>query len=135
MSDEPDKPKIIIDEDWKARAQAEKERWAQEAEAAKTQPSATSGSSQAGALPPLPPPSFAGLCQMLATQAIASLTGIAEGDAPPQPRPDEARWFIDLLGVLEEKSHGNLTPAEAQMINGLLHELRMAFISQQKTSR
>ena len=39
-----------------------------------------------------------------------------------------ARHFIDLLAVLIEKTKGNLDEQEKQVMDGLLSELRMAFV-------
>ena len=39
-----------------------------------------------------------------------------------------AKHFIDLLGVLEEKTEGNLNEEEKQMLTESLHQFRMAFM-------
>ena len=39
-----------------------------------------------------------------------------------------ARHSIDLLGMLQEKTHGNLTGAEEQMLTQALHDLRIRFV-------
>jgi hypothetical protein len=39
-----------------------------------------------------------------------------------------ARNTIDLLGVLVEKTKGNLTTQEDRMLQSVLFELRMAFL-------
>jgi len=41
---------------------------------------------------------------------------------------DMARHTIDLLGMLEEKTKGNLTPDEEEMLNNILFELRMKYV-------
>jgi hypothetical protein len=41
---------------------------------------------------------------------------------------DMARHTIDLLGMLEEKTKGNLTPEEEEMLNNILFELRMKYV-------
>jgi hypothetical protein len=47
-----------------------------------------------------------------------------------QPRIDliGARQTIDTLGVLQEKTKGNLTPAESNFLQNCLYELRMAYV-------
>ena len=47
-----------------------------------------------------------------------------------QPRVDiiGARQTIDTLGILNEKTKGNLTPAEQNLLQQSLFELRMAFL-------
>ena len=42
-------------------------------------------------------------------------------------RLDDAQYFIDMLGILEEKTRGNLTFEEDQTLKSLLYELRMNF--------
>ena len=39
-----------------------------------------------------------------------------------------ARSTIDLLGILAEKTRGNLTPTEDRMLQSILYELRMMFL-------
>jgi hypothetical protein len=53
--------------------------------------------------------------------------GAQEG---PRPRVDivGARTTIDLLGVLAEKTRGNLTEAEDRTLESVLFEVRMAFL-------
>jgi len=47
-----------------------------------------------------------------------------------QPQVDlmGARQTIDILGILQEKTKGNLTPAEQNMLQNVLYELRMAYL-------
>jgi hypothetical protein len=53
--------------------------------------------------------------------------GTQEGQ---RPRVDilGAKQTIDLLGVLAEKTKGNLTPGEDRMLQAVLYEARMAFL-------
>ncbi|MBI3072441.1 MAG: DUF1844 domain-containing protein [Deltaproteobacteria bacterium] len=39
-----------------------------------------------------------------------------------------AKEQIDILGILEEKTHGNLTPDEAQLLAAVLSDLRLAYV-------
>ena len=39
----------------------------------------------------------------------------------------DAKYLIDVIGVLEGKTKGNLTPEEEQALRSLLYELRMNF--------
>ncbi len=39
-----------------------------------------------------------------------------------------AEQMIDILGLLEEKTRGNLTPDEQQLLDTVLYELRMRFV-------
>ncbi len=115
MSD-PEK-KIIVDDDWKAEAQREKERLASEVEQKKP---------DAEGVPVTP---FLELLNLLAMQAMVGLGGFAGPDGRPIPANLEAaKHFIDLLQVLEEKTKGNLTEEETKVLDQTLYELRMRFV-------
>lgn len=43
-----------------------------------------------------------------------------------------AKQTIDILGVLEEKTNGNLTEEEAQLLKSILHELRLLYVKEKK---
>lgn len=43
-----------------------------------------------------------------------------------------ARQMIDMLGMLQEKTKGNLTAEEATILERVLFELRMRFVDAQK---
>ena len=121
MSEEPgSKPKIVVDDDWKERVQAEKEALQKQAEEQRRQ-------SARSELPP--PASFPILVTSLATQALAELGQITDPSGKPRVRLDHARQAIDMLGMLEEKTQGNLTREESNMLRQVLHELRMAYVA------
>ncbi|MHC5137676.1 MAG: DUF1844 domain-containing protein [Planctomycetota bacterium] len=125
MADE--EKKIIIDEDWKAQAQKEKEALKEQEQVEhekKEEP-----------LPPMPEANFSGLVSMLATQAFYALGLIRpEGDESKQVEPDWqiAKFNIDMLGMLEEKCKGNLTEEEAGLLKSTLDQLRMLFVQLSK---
>ena len=71
---------------------------------------------------------FEALVQSLyMTAALQMGAGTQPGE---QPRVDilGARQSIDMLGVLAEKTKGNLTPEENRLLDSALFELRMAFL-------
>jgi hypothetical protein len=77
-----------------------------------------------------PPASFGTLITMLASQAMLALGHIPDPvHGRPLARPRMARHFIDLLAILQEKTQGNLTTAEAMSLESLLHELRLIAVS------
>lgn len=126
MSEGSDKnPKIIVDDDWKEQVQAEKEALQRQRET-KQEPQ---GKKRPEA--PLPPASFSVLVTSLATQALLALGQVPDPSGKVVRQLDQARHLIDLLGVLEDKTKGNLTDDEAAMLEGVLHELRMAFVAAQ----
>lgn len=131
MSDDGGEKKIIIDEDWKTRAQAEKEvleKKAHEEPQPEGQQPEEAATDQA--IGPLPPASLPVLLSMLASQAMISLGQVPNPiTGKAEVRGDEAKHFIDLIGVIEEKTRGNLNEDEAAMISSLLNELRMAFVA------
>jgi len=46
----------------------------------------------------------------------------------------QAKFIIDTLGMLKEKTKGNLTPEEAALIENVLYELRMQYLAKNKTA-
>jgi len=42
---------------------------------------------------------------------------------------DAAKFHIDMLSVIEEKTKGNLTSEESEALSSILHQLRMAFFA------
>jgi hypothetical protein len=125
MADEA--KKIIVDEDWKAQAQKEKEQLA-EKDAKSTDADAVNGQTRE-----LPNADMTGLISMLATQAFLSLGAFGgEGGQEPQIELDMAKYSIDMLAVIEEKTKGNLTQQEAGTLDGTLHQLRMAYVNVSK---
>jgi len=115
--------RIHVDSDWKKQARAEKERLAREVEG--RGPTAHAG--RAGRMPEA---SFTTLVQTLATQAALFMS--SERD-PRTGRSlqnlDLAKHHIDLVGVLEEKTKGNLTDEEKRLLDSILYELRLAYVS------
>lgn len=114
MSEET--PEIRVDSDWKAEAQAEKEKLA-----------STEGDSQNARA--LPPADFKGLIGLLASQAIMGLGAMPD----PSGRGvvidlDGARFAIDLLVVIQEKTKGNLEEEESTELETLIVELRARFV-------
>jgi len=48
---------------------------------------------------------------------------------------EAARQVLDLLGMLQEKTRGNLTPEEARVLDQVLYELRMKFMARTQRIR
>jgi len=78
-----------------------------------------------------PPASFEFLVNTLFTQALMALGRI------PSPITKQtvknvaaARHFIEMLGVLEEKTAGNLTADERRLLDEVQHQLRMQLLQE-----
>src|SRR5712691_2938163 len=71
------------------------------------------------------PSDFLGLLVSLGAQASMLLMGGPEGELPDL---ESAQALIDLLASLKEKTEGRRTPQEDQLLDGLLYELRMAYV-------
>jgi hypothetical protein len=126
MANEEEPKKIIVDEDWKQQAQREKEILAaQEQEEKKKE--AEEEPRRGG---PLPEGSLTALISMLTTQTLFALGFLQiKGEEEREPDLDLARYNIELLGALEEKTKGNLTAEEQQLLKNTLSELRMGYVS------
>jgi hypothetical protein len=77
--------------------------------------------------PPLPP--FEMLCLGLAAQAQIALGLQADPVTNETSRDlDAARQAIDLLGMLDEKTKGNLSADESDLLTHVLYDLRRLFV-------
>ncbi|HXM46641.1 MAG TPA: DUF1844 domain-containing protein [Pyrinomonadaceae bacterium] len=97
---------------------------------AKATPRAQREPARAGRDPLDDPASFLSLIMSLASNAAASL-GMMPHPVTGETGVDlkTAKHWIDVLGMLEEKTHGNLDPQEAQVMESLLADLRMQYVS------
>ncbi|MGE3541345.1 MAG: DUF1844 domain-containing protein [Candidatus Tectimicrobiota bacterium] len=78
----------------------------------------------------LPAADLAMLVNMLATNAMVFMGQIpAPGSQQYMRNLPQAQHMIDLLMVVREKTRGNLTLDEEQMMQELLPQLQMAFVS------
>jgi len=121
-----DEPKIHIDTDWKAQAAAERQKLAEQA-----QQKAATGAGGAGAASQggIPPANFETLVSTLVTQALFAMGAIPNPSTGQRMQHlDLARHHIDMLGVLDEKTKGNLSEEESKMLTQTLYELRSRYI-------
>jgi hypothetical protein len=127
MAENPDK-KLIIDDDWKKEAQTEKDKLAKEEEAEEK-----GGRAADARHAQMPEADFSGLVSMLATQAFFAL-GLIRLKGEPETPPDleAAKFNIDMLIMLEEKTKGNLSAEETALLDQTLHQLRLAFVQLSK---
>ncbi|HEV7681243.1 MAG TPA: DUF1844 domain-containing protein [Pyrinomonadaceae bacterium] len=76
------------------------------------------------------PASFASFMMSIASNAASSL-GMMEHPVTHKREVDLelGKHWIDVLGMLERKTRGNLSPQEQQILEGLLADLRMQYVS------
>jgi hypothetical protein len=135
-------PKLIVDTDWKSQAQAEKQRLADAAaKAAPAAKSAPAGIAASGAgnaegeaaqgegAPREEKIGIQDVVSLLVTNALSYMGAFAD---PQTGRavvaPDMAKVYIDMLGVLEDKTKGNLSDQESQILTQTLSELRLEYV-------
>lgn len=91
-------------------------------------PSAAAQATQRHEPPPLDI-NFSTFIISLSTQALAHLGEI------PHPIDDQvavdlgaAKQLIDILGVLKDKTKGNLDPSESGLLDSVLYDLRLKYV-------
>jgi hypothetical protein len=101
-----------VDEEWKQKVEQEKQEPKEE-----------------GKFIP-PQPDFKFFITTLALQASISL-GFMENPETKETKkdPSQAKFIIDTLGMLQDKTKGNLSAEETQLLENLLYELRTAYLS------
>ena len=124
VEEKKEEKKIIIDEDWKKEAQKEKEILAaQEEEEKKKKPEEKLHRG------PLPKGNLAALISMLTTQAFFAMGLLqVKGEEKREPDLELAKYNIDMLDTLEEKTKGNLTEEEKKVLENTLSQVRMAYV-------
>ena len=82
------------------------------------------------------PASFVNFVMSIASNAASSL-GMMEHPVTHEREVDleVAKHWIDVLGMLQKKTRGNLTSQEQQMVEGLLADLRLQFVSLAESPR
>lgn len=117
-----------VDEGWKE--QMERERATLERRSRLAPPQGPQG--------PHPPPGTPGVDLRLFLSSLSMQALVALGELPnpgtnqPDEDLDQARYVIDVLGVLQEKTKGNLTKDEESFLESLLYELRMKYVTKVK---
>lgn len=114
--------KIIVDEDWKAKVEREKEELKKKLEEEKTEKQGEPEEEE-------PKPSFEMIVGMLSTDAMLALGVVApQGAQQVVVDLDQAQFFIDLLMILRDKTKGNLTPQEEGLLNASIARLQEIFL-------
>jgi hypothetical protein len=70
---------------------------------------------------------------------LATMAAVQFGDLPDpvtgepvEPNVPAAGHMVEVIGMLQEKTSGNLAPAEAKLLDDLLYELRMRYVQAQQ---
>lgn len=80
-----------------------------------------------------PPITFSTFVLSLSTSAAMNLGGYQDPVSGHVPRNLElAKQSIDILGIIKDKTNGNLDADESSLLESVLYELRMRYIDEMK---
>lgn len=107
-----DETKKKVDEDWKIQAEKEKKTAEDKNETYHE-------------------PTFKIFLSSLGMQAMIAL-GKLENPVTGRPEKslEQARFLVDTLGIIKEKTKGNLTPDEEKLLDEALFNLRMMYVQE-----
>lgn len=75
---------------------------------------------------------FANLIVYIGQMAAMAFGDMADASGQrPDPDLEAAGMFVEMLGMLQEKTRGNLTAAESKVLEGLLYDLRLRYVQAQ----
>lgn len=75
------------------------------------------------------PASFVNFLSTIATNAAASLGAVPHPATGKRSLDLETgKYWLDVIGMINEKTKGNLHPKEARLLEGLLADLRMQYV-------
>ena len=112
-----------VDDDWKERAKSEREKLQEKID------DQLNDKEQAK----LPPATFMSLVSTFATQAMIALGEIEIPGAEGRNLDLEgAKFAIDTLGVIQEKTKGNLSEEEKRALEDVLQSLRLRFVKKKQ---
>ena len=131
MTDETNQPekKIIVDEDWKRRVEAEREAAAQGPTPPEPAPSPAAEEHASPAEAHLPEPGLSYLASTLYLQAAIALGMLPNPvTGKSEVRLTHAKHAIDTLEILQQKTEGNRTQEETDELEAILHQVRLGYI-------
>ena len=83
----------------------------------------------AAARPPLPEPSLKTFVSGMAGQVLVNLGAVPNPvTGKPEVSLEQAKYSIDLLQILQDKTKGNLTDEEDKLMRTILYDLRMRYV-------
>lgn len=117
---EEDAAKKKVDEDWKKKVQDEKE------QAEETEPEREEQAQERA----MPDASFVNFIATLQLQVLVSL-GDVQNPATKKAEKDlqQAKYLINMLGVMQDKTRGNLEDKEKRLLDNVLYESRMRYVN------
>ena len=112
-------PKKKVDEEWKKRVEEGKKEAEQQEGTSRKEPSDR----------PMPEATFANFIASLHLQVLVML-GLVPNPATQKTEKDlqQAKYMIDTLQVIQEKTKGNLDDTEKRLLDNILYEVRMRFV-------
>ena len=118
-------PEKEQDDSWKEQAKAEKEKLDAQLKEEKEKQSE---------MPPTP--SFSQFLASIAAQALMAL-GEAENPITKKTEIDlpQAKYTVDIIALLKEKTQGNLTETEQAALDQILMDLRLRFVKASEKSK
>jgi len=136
MDEKPSEPEIKVTDRRRFSSEGEALEGVEEPGTAAAAPSVEPAPEPAPRYAALPPASFEVLALSLAFQAEAQLGMYPEeGEREPRRDLDGARHTIDLLGVLQDKTKGNLSFEEQRLLDNTVTELRFRYVQAVEKTR
>jgi len=125
--DEKDQEKtfVVRDKRFSATKEEKEERQTKEEEKTEEPPSGDASAKEEA----LPEVDFNSFIFSLSTSVLIQLGEIEDPfTQKPAKNLPLAKQTIDLIGMLKEKTKGNLTPQEERVIESILYDLRMRYV-------
>ncbi|HEU4404308.1 MAG TPA: DUF1844 domain-containing protein [Polyangiaceae bacterium] len=97
----------------------------------RAEPGAEGTTAEASTLPHI---DFSTFIVSLSHSALTHLGDAPQPDGSVERDLALARQTIDILGLLQEKTHGNLTGDEERLLTQVLYDLRMRFVEVSRSS-
>lgn len=128
--EEKPEPKVVAEQQAAATAPAREEEAETSASRAETAPEPEAEFNEEDIAAARDPTSFVSFMMSIASNAASAL-GMMEHPVTHQRDVDVelGKHWIDVLGMLEKKTEGNLTAQEKRMLESLLADLRMQYVS------
>jgi septal ring-binding cell division protein DamX len=131
---------LHIDTDWKKQAQEEKRKLAEAQEKQRAADAAAKAAAPAPAASPkgaggrravreAPVANFASLVNSIVTQTMLYLGELAPQGGESMLNLDMAKYQVDVMGILEDKTRNNLTPEEQHLLDSALYDVQTRFIT------